>query len=747
MLVIALENDDELSQTDALVELEVFLSLDSEVQTYILNRLCAYELPDSINQQSSELPISDLPHVTEMLSQVFGAQGRILRLRSKFDALPDELFQSHYHRIEFLSSAVRSGVFRRLATSPASDMRSAIFESYQALAHQQNSREITRQWLSEFVPPRTAVHNSLSGDADASEGRHDSIEVAPAVRAQASRQAFRNVLAQQEAISLRLQAGDLVTAQKFARQLVQAQLANSDPGLAAKTLCSLAQKAKELEYYSLQFEWTHWATELCPHDAIAESQLADALIQLSRFEEAETALCEAERLGEGLYAANGRARILREQGRLAEAVPAFRAATRTFSDDPNVYHAIVGAAKSLREMGQLEEAYEEYSAGLRRFPEEISLYLGRGAVLTDMGRFEEAISDFTTATRLNANDASALVGMASLYRESGKIAEAEELFRLTTKLYPNNIVAAAGLIETLRVAGQLCDANELAQRAVRKFGQSSTPRMFQARVQEDLGDFRAAKESYLATLNQARIEEYAHYYLAALYQRLGELHRAEDILQRARDRFPDNLHIRRASGDILVRLGDYVGAQRQLAPLLAKYPRHQRIRNSNAILEISLGNLGRALELTKIDSHASQSDWRALAIEVQILLRSGQDELATSKLLRAIQAVPFAKESRLLRNLLASIHLGKQKYSAALSVVEEWPGELGAILKLHAYAVGSDKGSAIDYYNLVRDSLSDEHGILADEIVVVYNIREGIPNHHEQWIFKSERDGLLMEAA
>ena len=114
----------------------------------------------------------------------------------------------------------------------------------------------------------------------------------------------------------------------------------------------------------LHIEWAKQATEVNPEDSKTFGHLADALIRASRFNEASAALDTAASLGAELFAENGRARILRETGRLVEARQKFLNAASNYSTDPQSIHSLAGAAEVLRDMGNYEESLAEYTRAL-----------------------------------------------------------------------------------------------------------------------------------------------------------------------------------------------------------------------------------------------------------------------------------------------------------------------------------------------------------------------------------------------
>lgn len=747
--VLALEDLSDSTSKEVLACLDNLLEIP-EVMTFMLNRLTAYELPDSIDTEKLYTYLADLSYANELFSIILENQPRIREIRKRFDNLPLELFKSRDAKLHFRSVAIDAGVFRALCFATPGNIRASIFEAYRSLSALTNSRAIVTQLVSSIKPSRTHIASNVPGLAldEFGEFEHDLQEdISAPERSWRAKIAFGNVLVQQDAVFARLQVGDVSTASKFARQLVESQLEDEDSEHAAMTLCKLAQRAKMLQLHTLQLEWSRWAVELAPNDGIARSQLADALIQMGEFEEAEHALSAAEEMGEELYAANGRARILRDQGELPKAVDAFRSAKAKFGDHPQVFHASVGAAKALRQMGRFDEAIVEYTEALGRFPGTLTLLIGRAGAFAEVGRFDEAFDDFRKALELDPQNAAAMIGLASAYRDCGNLEEAEELFRAILVQYPNDFYSRCGLAELLRVSGRIAEAKEVLAAVLQKFPNAPWARLYLARVQEAEGDFASSKDSYTEVLSQAPLIGQTYIWLAGMLSRAGAWNDARQVLEKGRSLFPDNLHIRRAMGDMFVRLHEWHKAEDEFKVALAKYPHHQRLKNSYAILKVWRGELDAALQFCTPDTHRSVDDWRAYLLQAQVLVRQRKDQEATEHLLKGLREVPFAVEARMMKNLLASIHISKCKYAAALSVVEEGPAEAGNIVKLHAFAASDDKPSARSYFEVIRENMPPFHIDLAEEIAVTFSIKSGTPQHPEGWIEVEERNILLLEAA
>ena len=87
-------------------------------------------------------------------------------------------------------------------------------------------------------------------------------------------------------ITNKLKNRDLATAQNITNELIDYQLKRGEPIHLVKSLCQIAQNAKEFGFYKFQLELTEKAVELEYTDAWTQTQYADALLQNNKFEDA-----------------------------------------------------------------------------------------------------------------------------------------------------------------------------------------------------------------------------------------------------------------------------------------------------------------------------------------------------------------------------------------------------------------------------------------------------------------------------
>jgi len=233
----------------------------------------------------------------------------------------------------------------------------------------------------------------------------------------------------------------LSQARAFCEDLIAYQERNSRPEHIAKSLCDLAQAAKELGYHQLQLEWTQKAVDVAPGDGWSLAQMGDAYRCLGQWSEAELAFALALRHGEVRVARNGRAGVLKGMGRLEDALREYETTAQEFSQDAV---ARTGRADVLKEMGRLEDALCEYETIVKEFPQDVFARTGRAEVLKGMGRLEDSLREYETTAREFPRDVVARNGRAEVLKRMGRLEDALREYETTAKEFPHNLVARNG---------------------------------------------------------------------------------------------------------------------------------------------------------------------------------------------------------------------------------------------------------------------------------------------------------------
>jgi tetratricopeptide (TPR) repeat protein len=367
------------------------------------------------------------PRVQNLLYQLVDLQPSIAEVRSAWTDLPNTLFVNPAERQRFQAALVREGLFRELVlvrkagTSVESFLVTALIHPVPRKF--QGYRPAMQAWVAPF-----------RRQARTTERREQALEVAEEVAVPGRERrlsfdrktALNKVDAQKKSIVNAMQAGDLGRVREYVSSLVEYNLAYGGEEYAAKSLCDLAMKAKDLGLTELQLELTQKSVEVKPDDGWAWAQHGDALLTNGLHDSALDAFANATSFGNLAAGNSGQAEVMRSLGRFAEALAAYDSVIERF---PENVVARTGRAETLRSLGRLDEALAAYDAVLKQFPHDLVARNSRSGVLGSLGLWEEALEHLPKVRPIHLQDwiGYHIRGMALLRLE--RFEEAERIFR------------------------------------------------------------------------------------------------------------------------------------------------------------------------------------------------------------------------------------------------------------------------------------------------------------------------------
>lgn len=171
-----------------------------------------------------------------------------------------------------------------------------------------------------------------------------------------------------------------------------------------------------------------------PEAWMAHNNLGNLLREDGRLEEAVVHLEAALRIRPDLTKVhNNVANCYRDLKRPAEAVAHYR---RALELDPEYAEAHNNLGRVLRELGRADEAVRHHLAALRVDPEHVDARNNLGMALRDLGRMHDALEQFQRAIRRNPEFSPAHLNLALTYSLLGRDAEAVAHFREARRLNP-----------------------------------------------------------------------------------------------------------------------------------------------------------------------------------------------------------------------------------------------------------------------------------------------------------------------
>lgn len=292
----------------------------------------------------------------------------------------------------------------------------------------------------------------------------------------------------------------------------------------------------------------HKAVSLNPRFKEAYSNLADALMNDGRLNEAEQALEQALAL------------------------------------DPDYAGAAINRANLLKLMGKKKEALAAIEAVLEktRHPEALNI---KGAILLETGEPHKAVAVLEEARELDSRNASILNNLGNAYLATARPARAIDAYRAAVLLAPGMAEAQANLALALLTQIQhgaprgeylALARNHLA------IAQSLNPKLPQLFVAEGIlksqheHDRDAAQKAYEKALELQPESVQALSGLAGLYADMGERKKARELLQRAYALAPDDTDI--ATSYIFALNYDPDSTPEEIHEAAVSYGRHIQAR-------------------------------------------------------------------------------------------------------------------------------------------------------------------------
>jgi tetratricopeptide (TPR) repeat protein len=494
-------------------------------------------------------------------------------------------------------------------------------------------------------------------------------------------------------------------------------------------------------------EWAREATEANPRDPMAFGHFANALIDAQHYEEAEKALDVVAQRGDPLFAANGRARILRDLGRVADARAAFLATARQYDQVPGVVHSWLGAAEALRELGDSLNALHEYQELSHRWPDEVSVWNGLASAQIDLGMISEAFLTFSTTTKTNKG-ALARAGKANLLRLLGQLDRALSLYDAILVDYPNDRFALCGRGEVLQDQGKLVEALSAFELAIERSPYRADPILGKARILRRIGHFDEAAKVYEHASRRFPADRRIATGLVALYRAQGRFDESLIAVDKqiAENPFDARPIVVRAA--ILSRLGKDEEALELYNDVL-KSPRvFARAAIGKAALLIKLKRCDEATLLLPEQKPSTRNDWRRFLLRAFLIEDQKGARAASEVLARYIPLCPFASERRRMRDLLATLELRRNRFSQARYVVESNPDEVSNVVALHVLAATLQTSQAQSRLARLRQSEGPIDVInLAEEIARRHRLSGEQPRYSIAWVEAAETNIMLAEAA
>ena len=736
LLLLDIESDPE-SRLLAVPDIEELLRVP-EIASFLRGRLFVAPMPDNadligaINRAHSQRAAS----LVGILEEVGVHQQEIHRCRSSWDALPPQTFRDESSKEDVAFALVQAGAFHQVVTT-AVERRGSLLVELLVQPRFQKWRLGLTTWINSLSTKNRDANRAVEEEEEEETSSRWRRPVKQ-VRLPADVQ-LDVVNRQKDGIRKALAAGDLNRARAFCADLLAYQARNSRPEHVAKSLCDLAQSAKELGYHPLQLEWMQKAVDIAPGDGWALAQLGDAYRSLGQWSEAKAAFALAARHGEVRVARNGRAEVLKGMGRLEEALREYES---TIKDFPQDVVARNGRAEVFKSMGRLEDALQQYEAIVKEFPQSAVARNGRAEVLKDMGRLEDALREYGSTVEEFPQNVVARTGLAEVLKGMGRAEDALQEYESTVKEFPQDVFARTGRAEVLKGMGRLEEALREYESTVEEFPQNVVARNGLAEVLKGMGRLEDALQQYEAIVKEFPQSAFARTGRAEVLKGMGRLEDALPEYESIVKEFPQEVFARTGRAEVLKGMGRLEDALGEYKSIVEEFPQDVVARNGAASVCVLMADYDLANAWIGPLVDAEPVNWVGLHILGMIRLRTGRAAEAIALFERGLRDGPF-EDRRFFRSGLAYARLLAHDLKHAAQILEDEPSVVSKVLQIHIYGELKQTERARQAYDGVRSNRSPRVIELTAELVARARLEMRYPERSDQWVLDREFELLL----
>jgi predicted Zn finger-like uncharacterized protein len=267
-----------------------------------------------------------------------------------------------------------------------------------------------------------------------------------------------------------------------------------------------------------------------------------------------------------------------------------------------------------------------------------------GWIQSSRGKSSEARDSFESALKLNSSNADALVGQGEVLYTEGRFAEALSRFDTAAQVEPRNVRAIVADAKAKIALERLADAKAQLVQARTTFPNEMKVAYWVGKVEEALGNRKAAEDGYIAAIALANptkpdaIDPYVA--LAEMLAGQGRATEAQAKLNEAKGKLPDSAAMQRALGQVAAAQAQYDEAVAHYQAAVQKDPDDL---SSRFLLGQTYRRMQRldlaAAEFDKV--FAADKDYPQLAMERGLLFeQANQIDKALEQFQAALQKAP-----------------------------------------------------------------------------------------------------------
>lgn len=750
LLLILLDKNEDVETSSMAVECLRDFFESNDVLEYVNSSLYASPLPQNADLEKAFNFAVDKERILLLLEDLKKYQKEIQKYSHAWDSISTEIFGSLDSKNEFKRKMIMNGTFKDFvrAGNDRGMFGNAQFNALLSLRQTKNYRQVLNAWL-EGLKPEHEQTPRIEFELPTNIGDFEQVNDVLLKEQKSDYEVFTNVKKQKEGIVQNIRGNNLDLARRFIDDLIDTQKKYSEPTHIAKSLCDLAQEAKNVYNYSFQLELAQRAVSIAPGDGWSHGQLADAYLCLHKYSEALESFSDALSCGEERFGLLGCAKILLEQGNYEAAFDAYYSLREKFSE-----HSIVWAsfAEVLRRMWWLDDALQAYEEAIKRFPEDSVSKCGRAATLTDMGRLDGAIEAYDECIRKLGENEVAVNGKGTVLRKKGEHKAALKLYIEAIKKDKNSYALQYGYAKTLDDSGDFENALKEYDKLCLKYPFEPRAWMAKAELYKATRRFEEAIKLYDDVVDKFPFNQNIKNGRVSVYKKQGLYKLALQTYEINLSKAPYDMIAKAGRADLLKELGEFDTSLKLYGELIKSCPNKRAYQHTKASIHIALGQFDEAEKLlSNIEKPSTQDDWMAYHVKGMLLLKKDTNKIdeVISMFEYALKNCPFNKSLFYFQNALAVAKIKTHEYKTALRLLSDNNTPFRNVLSLHALGeLAKNDKSNFEKAEIARECLDVDCPPYLIPLMVELEFRyfknSEDCKHDEEWIYQQEcNSGVL----
>lgn len=295
-----------------------------------------------------------------------------------------------------------------------------------------------------------------------------------------------------------------------------------------------------------------------------------------------------------------------QRGQFSAAIELLRQLLESDPTNGNAWHVL---GLSLHASRQTSEAIDCLQYAMRFCPDDPEILSNTAAILHTAGEMNLAQQLLETTTAKHPEHTGAAINLASVYLDQDNIVEAEKHLLHALELSPNSLTAGMNLGNVWMRQNRVADAERQFRMLARQHPLATNLRVNWAESLRRIGDFENAVQVLSDVVGEESFSLTAAITMGRCLIELGRCNEARDILEQARQAWPDSAKVLHYLGQTEFAQGNLPGAETALRQAVKLAPEDGYVRSRLGITLLELGKradaveqLRKAIEINPLDA-------------------------------------------------------------------------------------------------------------------------------------------------